>query len=79
MHDIGVANNTVMQDKLYQAIAETAEISKKFAAQEAAATKYYQAIDSAMSMKHTEETDDTTIQTQYSVFVASQDQQFTSI
>ena len=51
----------------------------KLVAQQAVATKYYAAIDTAMSMKRTQKTDHTTIQTQWSAFTASQDQQFATM
>ena len=46
---------------------------------QAVAIKYYQAINLAMSMVQIEETDGTTIQTQWSAFEAIQSQQFASM
>ena len=60
-HKIGVANNVVMQRNLDEATAEMAQMRQQIMAQQAVATKYYQAIDLAMSMERTAETDDTTI------------------
>ena len=62
LYDISVANNAVMQGKLDQATAEITKMNGKLAAQQAVATKYYQAIDSVISIERTEETDDTIIQ-----------------
>ena len=76
LKDIGVANNGVLQRKLDQTTAGITEINKKFATHQAVVTKYYHEIDLAMSMERTEESDDTTNETQWSVFAASQDQWF---
>ena len=78
-HDTRVANNLVMQEKLDEATAEMAQMKHQLAAQQAVATKYYQAIDTAMSMEQTVETDDTTINSQWIAFEANQSQQFATI
>ena len=68
-----------MQGKLDDATAETAQMRQQLAAQQAIATKYYQAIDLAMSMERTAETDDTTINLQWTAFKANQSQQFATM
>ena len=49
------------------------------AAQQTVATKYYQAINFAMSMERTTEIDDTTINLQWTAFKANQSQQFATM
>ena len=60
-----------MQGKLDEATVEMAHMQQQIKAQQAMATKYYQAIDLAMSMERTAETDDTTINSQWTIFEAN--------
>ena len=76
---MGVANNVVMQEKLDAATTEMAQMKQQLATQQAVATKYYQAIKTAMSMERTVETDDTTINSQWTAFEANQSQQLVTI
>ena len=56
-----------------------AMVKDQLMAQQAVTTKNYQAIDLVMSLEQIEETDDTTIQTQWSIFETIQSQQFASM
>ena len=76
---MGVANNAVMQGKLDETTAEMAKMKQQLATQQAVAAKCYQAIDTAMFMERTVETDDTTINSQWTAFEANQSQQFATI
>ena len=79
MHDIGVANNAIMQKKLDIQQAQMESLTPNLVAQSALATKYHAVIDTAMSMERTKETDDTTIITQMTAFTAQQDQQMATM
>ena len=52
-HEMGVANNVVMQEKLDSLAAENAMIRQEMAADQTSAKQYHQVIERAMSMTHT--------------------------
>ena len=73
-HELGVANNAVMQGKMDKLTAENVQMKLVMADNQAKNEKYHQVIETAMSMSRvpTEETDDLTLQTQqWSAFTAS--------
>ena len=65
-HEVGVANNVVMQEKLDKLTAENVQMKLVMANNQAKNEKYHQVIKTAISMSRapTEETDDMTLQTQ---------------
>jgi len=74
-HEMGVANNVVMQEKMDSLAAENAQMKQEMAANQAKNEKYHHVIDTAMSMTQATadtERDDTTLQTQWSAFTAPQ-------
>ena len=75
-HEMGVANNVVMQEKLDSLAAENAIMQREMAADRANNKQYHQVIERAMSLTQATESerDDTTLQTQMSAFTASQAQ-----
>ena len=79
-HEIGVANNVVMQEKMDSLAAENAKMGQEMAADQAKNAKYHQVIETAMSMTQATESDrdDTTLQTQFLAFTASQAQNMDS-
>ena len=85
LHDIGVTNNVVMQEKLDSLAADNTLMRQKMVADRTRAKQYHEVIEQAMSMTQTTESerDDTTLQTQLSAFTASQAQntdiQFTKL
>jgi len=80
LHDIGVANNVELQEKLDRTQAQVTAMSSQLVAQNELATKYHAVIDSAMSMtQQTEDTDDTSLSTQMTAFTAAHDQQMATL
>ena len=77
-HELGIANNVVMTERLNSLAAENAVIKQELASQGATSKQYQQIFDHAMSMtRATEPTtdsdrDDNTLHTQWSAFTASQ-------
>ena len=77
-HELGIANNVVMTDRLNSLAAENAAIKQELASQGATNKQYHQIFEHAMSMtRATEATtdsdrDDNTLNTQWSAFTASQ-------
>ena len=77
-HELGIANNVVMQEKLDSLAAENTVMKQEIAADRATSKQYHQILDHAMSMtRGTEPTTDSerdanTLQTQWSAFTASQ-------
>ena len=67
IHEIGVVNNAVMQEKMNKLIAENMQMKQDMAANQAKNEKYYHVIDTAMFRTQTTkemERDDTTFDTQ---------------
>mmetsp|Transcript_24127 Transcript_24127/g.27593 ORF Transcript_24127/g.27593 Transcript_24127/m.27593 type:complete len:179 (-) Transcript_24127:381-917(-) len=66
LHDMGVTNNVVMQEKMDSLAAENAQMKQEMAANQSKNEKYHHVINTTMSMiQATEETaDNTTLQTQ---------------
>ena len=81
LHDVGVANNVEMKEKMDKLEADNANMRHEMATQKAKNERYQMVVDQAMSMtRGTEETDDMTLQTQqWSAFSASQDQQMAAM
>ena len=74
-HNMGVGYNVVIQEKLDSLAAKNVKFMKKMTADQAVNAKYHHVIDTAMSMTRAIEEmdrDDTTLQTQWSAFTASQ-------
>mmetsp|Transcript_61224 Transcript_61224/g.70372 ORF Transcript_61224/g.70372 Transcript_61224/m.70372 type:complete len:89 (-) Transcript_61224:227-493(-) len=72
---MGLANNVVIQEKMDSLAGKNAKMKQEMAANQAKNEKYHHGIDTAMSMTQaTEDTerDNTTLQTQWSAFTASQ-------
>ena len=80
-HEVGVANNVVMQEKLDKLTAENVQMKLIIADNQAKNEKYHAVIETAISMLRApiEETDNMTLQTQqWSSFTASQDKLYCS-
>ena len=77
-HELGIANNVVIQEKMDSLAAENAAIKQELASDRATSKQYHQIFDHAMSMTRGTEPatesdrDDNTLQTQWSAFTASQ-------
>ena len=79
LHEMGVANNGVMQEQLDSLAAENKLMRQDIVTNITRAKQYHNVIEHAMSLTRTTESkrdrDDTTLQTQFWAFTASQTQQ----
>ena len=75
-----MANNVVMQEKMESLAAKNAKMRQEMAADQSKNAKHHQVIEHRMSMTRATELDcdDTTLQTQFSAFTASQAQNMDS-
>ena len=65
LHEMGVANNAVIQEKMDKLTAKNVQMKQVITDNQAKNEKYHQVIETAMSMTRapTEETDDMTLDT----------------
>ena len=74
-HEMGVVNNVVMQEKMNSLAAENAQMKQEMAENQAKNEKYHCVVDTSISMIGTTvdiDRDNTTLQTQFLDFTASQ-------